>query len=643
MSNVPCVENISPKKTADGRFIMYHTKQKKGNTVYVYYMIAWYCRIDKKPVRKTIKHLGKLTPEEITFYKNGIACLNKEPGFIACRKKNIVVTQSKEYLSCAVGVHFWDHWQLSSVFTIDHETKKVGTSDIAKVLTVMRNVMACSKSLTAKLYEETCLPELVNVAPGIYNKSRIFRELEQIEKQSEKLGKHIFDIAKSKKYTQGDLLFYDLSTKNISGLKCVMAKWGHCKSGYDTHVVLMLVITPEGYPVYWDVLEGNTADSSTIENLISKVQRIYGTIDSVLCFDRGMVSDANLKLLEAEEIQFITALDGNQVNHFKELIDFSIIKQVKCLDHKEQINEVRKELINAGYLEEENNLFYKELELSNVTKKAIGKLTDKLNLEKRRYFLAFNPELAFLTQKHRKNRVCEFIEWIKGYNKALSLAVGNRKKETVEKAIKKELKSRNILSVKIKYTISEYKVQNNNNEGRIKNVKTFKINLDKITENSYKDAKQYDGLWVLITNLSEGNDIEFFSKSQFKSFFEIYRLKNNIEEAFRILSDFVEIAPFYVYKTEHIKAHFTICVLSYLLGITILNKIRESDKIENMDLHTLFRILRKCKQDIIRLNSETTITTITSPTVTQKTILGILGCSYLTSPEHLLKTQIVTS
>jgi transposase len=110
-----------------------------------------------------------------------------------------------------------------------------------------------------------------------------------------------------------------------------MAKWGHCKDGFNTHVVLLLVITPEGYPVYWELLEGNTADVKTIEDLILKIEKIYGKVNSILCFDRGMVSDDNLKLLEGKKIRFITALDGNQVNYFKELIDFILIEKVKVL------------------------------------------------------------------------------------------------------------------------------------------------------------------------------------------------------------------------------------------------------------------------------------------------------------------------
>jgi len=43
-----------------------------------------------------------------------------------------------------------------------------------------------------------------------------------------------------------------------------------------------------------------------------------------------------------------------------------------------------------------------------------------------------------------------------------------------------------------------------------------------------------------------------------------YREKVVIESAFRDIKSFVEIAPVYVWTEEHVKAHFTICVLAYL-------------------------------------------------------------------------------
>ena len=407
-------------------------------------MLAWYFRKNKKPVRKTLKNLGTLTEIDIEHYKNSIACLNNEPHMFPCNINKLIVTKSNEYLSCAVGKYFWDYWDLSAVFNDDSEKKDVSTGVIALILTVIRLVQPCSKNFTIKLYNETCLQQLTGVSSAIYNKARIFRELENIESHREQLGKHIFNLAKRKKLTDGNLFFYDLSSGNLSGLKCVMAKWGHCKDGYNPHIVLLLVITPEGYPIYWELLEGNTADVSTIEDLISKIEKLYGKIDSVLCFDRGMVSNENLLLLEKKKIRFITALDGNQVDHFGKHIDFSLINEIKQLDIKNDTKKIQAKLVLNNFQYVKKNLFYKEIKLTEEQKNEIEKTTKKLNLINRRYFLSFNPELAYLSDKHRRERVNAFKDWIEEYNKELSQALMSRKQEAIEKVLKKEAYKRKI-------------------------------------------------------------------------------------------------------------------------------------------------------------------------------------------------------
>lgn len=625
-----------------GKFVLHHSKQNKGNAVYIYYMLAWYYRKNKKPFRDILKHLGRLEPDEVEYYNNCIACLNHDPEMFPCNIKKLSVQNSYEYLPCAVGLHFWNYWNLSTVFNKNTNRKEVSTSDIALILTTLRFVQTCSKSYTAKLYRETTLPLLTEISPSLYNNARIFRELEVIEGHREELGKHIFEFAKNKSYTRGELLFYDLSSGNLTGLRCVIAKWGHCKDGYNTHVVLLLVITPEGYPIYWEILEGNTADSKTIEDLILKIEKVYGKVESVVCFDRGMVSDENLKLLEGKEIKFITALDGNQVNYFEDIIDFDLIERIKKFDHKDNRSEIKKELGDHGFNHIKDNLYCREIQLTVDEQKKIEDKTNKLELDNRRYFLAFNPQLSYLTDKHRKDRVEQFKEWIKEYNKELGEVLRNKKEETVEKAIMKEMKRRKIADVDLNYDLAEYNIENKNNKGETKRSITYKIKLRDITEESYAKAKRYDGLWMLITNIQKKKDKEYFNKTGFDSYFEIYRFKNIIEEAFKILSNFVGIEPFYVYKTEHIKAHFTICVLSYLLDITILNKIRESDKIENMDLHNIFHELKKCKQNVIQLDGKKTVSKITKITREQKKILDVLDCSYLVKPAYLYDQNIVS-
>ena len=625
-----------------GKFTLHHTKQKKGDITYIYYMIAWYYRKNNKPYRDIIKNLGKLTSDEIEYYKDAVGCINFDPDLFPCNINKIEVSQSLAYLPCALGIHFWNYWNLSTILPTEKGRKNVSTNDIAMILTALRFVQNTSKSYSTALYEETTLPALTGISTKLYNKARLFRELENIENYREALGKHIFEYAKQQGYTKGQVVFYDLSSSNFSGLRCLMAKWGHCKDGYYVHVVSLIVITPEGYPIYWELLEGNTADAKTVAGLISKIEKIYGHLESVICFDHGMVSDENLKLLEAKEIEFITALDGNQVSYFDDVINLGLFEKVKELDYKSQAKKIKEMLEKNNFSAQGHNLYYYELILSDEEILKIEKETDKLALKKRRYFLAFNPELAYLTSKHRKERVEDFEDWVSSYNLELSKALKARNKETIEKNIKKELKKRKISDVVIEYELEACLVKNKDNKGKIKKVQIFHIKLSPISDELYEQAEKYDGLWILITSISNESEKEFFKKSNFMSYFEIYRLKTTIEESFKILSNFVGVEPFYVYKDEHVKAHFTLCVLAYLIDVTILNKIRSSPKIENKSLERIFHELKKCRQDKIKLTENRTISKITQPTAEQDKILDVLDCKYLTSPDFLYQNEIIS-
>lgn len=355
-----------------------------------------------------------------------------------------------------------------------------------------------------------------------------------------------------------------------------------------------------------------------------------------------MVSDENLTLLEAKGIEFITALDGNQVSYFDDVINFGLFEKIKEFDYKSQGKKIKEILEKNNFSSQGYNLYYYELILSDEEILKIEQETDKLALGKRRYFLAFNPELAYLTAKHRKERVEEFENWVSSYNVELSKALKARNKETIEKNIKKELRKQKISDVVIEYELEACLVKNKDNKGKTKNVRTFQIKLNPILEKSYKQAEKYDGLWILITSISNEREDQFFKKSNFRSYFEIYRLKTTIEESFKILSNFVGVEPFYVYKDEHVKAHFTLCVLAYLIDVTILNKIRSSSKIKNKSLERIFHELKKCRQDKIKLTENKTISKITQPSAEQNKILDVLDCKYLVSPDFLHQNGIIS-
>ena len=59
-------------------------------------------------------------------------------------------------------------------------------------------------------------------------------------------------------------------------------------------VVIALVVTPEGLPLAYEVLPGNTADNKTLRLFLAKIEAQYGKARRVWVMDRGVPTEAVL-------------------------------------------------------------------------------------------------------------------------------------------------------------------------------------------------------------------------------------------------------------------------------------------------------------------------------------------------------------
>jgi transposase len=66
-------------------------------------------------------------------------------------------------------------------------------------------------------------------------------------------------------------------------------------------VVIALVITPEGFPLAYEVLEGNTSDRTTLRGFLKKIESSYGKARRVWVMDRGIPTEEVLKEMRTSD------------------------------------------------------------------------------------------------------------------------------------------------------------------------------------------------------------------------------------------------------------------------------------------------------------------------------------------------------
>ena len=66
------------------------------------------------------------------------------------------------------------------------------------------------------------------------------------------------------------------------------------------HVVIALIVTPQGFPLAYEVMPGNASDKTTLAGFLGKIERHYGRSERVWIMDRGIPIKATLSAMLAD-------------------------------------------------------------------------------------------------------------------------------------------------------------------------------------------------------------------------------------------------------------------------------------------------------------------------------------------------------
>ena len=514
----------------------------KGKS-YRSYSLARAYRKDGKNRKEICVKLGKLSDEAADRWRALLKTIKKPNAFVATCD-DIAITNHFAYLDIAAVNAVWDYWKLDDVFQ-SRSRRDVGISSIARMLTINRCVDPASKSQTPEWFKNTALPWLLDVKVDSINASRVFRELEVIEEKKEKICSHLFRLMSKRNSGSMKSIFYDLSSTTFSGSRCLLMKWGHCKEGYRNHIVLAIVVNNDGLPFYWEVLPGGTADATTITWLLKRMGKRFKVNNTTLVFDRGMVSDDNLTRIEGDGIKYISAMDKNQIEEITSL-DFN---QFSYLDPR-YIDKQAKGL--EGFTEFKANTYYHEAVIRGT----------------RRYILCFNPQLFKDQRKAREQAITDFQIFADNLNAELLNAKKSRQREATYKKFRKGA-ARYKLSKFVDVSLEAIHIR-----GKTDNAKVTTYQGRAIVDEAKKGvAGRLDGFWLLVTNHIEKKSNDFKMSAQ--EAISPYRDKVIIEAAFRDIKSFAKVSPVFVWTEEHVKAHYTICVLSHLINRTLTLRLHK--------------------------------------------------------------------
>ncbi len=111
---------------------------------------------------------------------------------------------------------------------------------------------------------------------------------------------------------QYDVLLYDLTSTYLESDPPPPSSTSKKRFGYSrdhrsdcVQVVLALVVTPEGFPIAYEIYPGNVHDTATLETFLDRIEKRHGKVRRTWLMDRGVPTEDTLQKMRARGIDYL--------------------------------------------------------------------------------------------------------------------------------------------------------------------------------------------------------------------------------------------------------------------------------------------------------------------------------------------------
>jgi hypothetical protein len=337
-------------------FLRRKTKSARG-VGYSYWHLCQTVRTARGPRQQVVASLGKLDARELAGLRGGWddlpALLRGQtppprpitaplPGFAPrwapADLRALRVERSRDFGEGYLALSLWHRLGLDALLAelLPAGREAVGWSHTAALLTIARFCAQRSELGVAEhWYETTALDDLLGVDPASVNDDRLYRGLDRLAEHKDALCAHLMERYRQWFGVRFEFLLYDVTSTYFEG-PCdqnPQARRGYSRdqrSG-NKQVCIGLVCTPEGLPLSFEVLAGNRADVSTVEDIVRVMENKYGQAERVWVMDRGMVSETNIAFLRERKARYLVGTPKSWLRaHEQTLLEQSDWKTVQA-------------------------------------------------------------------------------------------------------------------------------------------------------------------------------------------------------------------------------------------------------------------------------------------------------------------------
>src|SRR5580693_1510127 len=206
----------------------------------------------------------------------------------------------RQWGACWLSCELYEQLGLDQFWARRLQPSREGTNwcDILQTLVCYRLIDPGSEwRLHRQWFEQSAMADLLGADFMLAEKNALYRCLDKLLPHKQALFSHLRQRWADLFGAKFEVLLYDLTSTYFESAPPDddndKRRFGYSRDKRSdcVQVVIALIVTPDGFPLAYEVLPGNTADSTTLRGFLQKIENQYGKAQRIWVMDRGIPTD----------------------------------------------------------------------------------------------------------------------------------------------------------------------------------------------------------------------------------------------------------------------------------------------------------------------------------------------------------------
>jgi hypothetical protein len=248
---------------------------------------------------------------------------------VRLRLSQVRLSRARQWGACWLAVQLWEELRLDCFWSERLPASRKGTrwDQVLLVLVAYRLIAPGAEwRLHRAWYGGSAMADLLGADAALADSHTLYRCHDRLLEHRQALFEHLVGRWRDLFNVSFDVLLYDLTSTYFEANPPFpdddKRRFGYSRDHRPdcVQVVIALVVTPEGLPLAYEVMAGNTADNTTLGDFLDRIERQYGRARRIWVMDRGIPTEAVLAIMRQTDppVSYVVGTPKGRLNRLEQ-------------------------------------------------------------------------------------------------------------------------------------------------------------------------------------------------------------------------------------------------------------------------------------------------------------------------------------